>query len=181
MSHFPLLPPPSTFLRSSIVFPSHRSFDFYLSFPFFNPLHRDDVRLMWDNCRTYNRIGTAPRCAGDTLSEQFERKWAMSMIEEMLAVRDAQDFIAEVRECSSHSDALFVLTDSSREEAERVGDQGIKLQLEKRPQRVKLQFTMGAAGRGARAQLGPYSSRDGFEAQSRCKLRLARPFPPFFA
>ena len=42
---------------------------------------RDDMRLVWDNCRTYNTVGHAVRTMGDTLSEAWEKKWALSGIE----------------------------------------------------------------------------------------------------
>ncbi len=42
---------------------------------------RDDVRLVWANCRTYNAVGHAVRTMGDTLSETWEKKWALSSIE----------------------------------------------------------------------------------------------------
>ena len=42
---------------------------------------RDDVRLVWSNCRTYNAVGHAVRTMGDSLSEIWEKKWALSGIE----------------------------------------------------------------------------------------------------
>ena len=42
---------------------------------------RDDVRLVWANCRTYNAVGHAVRTMGDTMSEMWEKKWALSGIE----------------------------------------------------------------------------------------------------
>jgi len=42
---------------------------------------RDDVRLMFSNCRTYNKAGTPVRRMGDALCELWERKWAGSGVE----------------------------------------------------------------------------------------------------
>lgn len=56
-----------------------------------NPLEfRDDMRLIWANCRTYNPIGDAVRLAGDLISEYFEDRWECSGIEEQLAKELAQ-------------------------------------------------------------------------------------------
>eukprot|EP00951_Prasinocladus_malaysianus_P046938 scaffold648205_cov48-Prasinocladus_malaysianus.AAC.1 len=45
---------------------------------------RDDVRQIWENCRTYNRPGQDIRKMGDRLSDSFEKKWAASEIEKKL-------------------------------------------------------------------------------------------------
>jgi hypothetical protein len=42
---------------------------------------RDDVRLMFANCRTYNKVGTPVRRMGDALSDLWEKKWAQQGIE----------------------------------------------------------------------------------------------------
>lgn len=42
---------------------------------------RDDVRLVWSNCRTYNKPGQDVRIMGDALSELWEKKWSQSDIE----------------------------------------------------------------------------------------------------
>lgn len=42
---------------------------------------RDDMRLVWRNCRTYNRPGQDVRMMGDTLSELWEKKWCQAEIE----------------------------------------------------------------------------------------------------
>lgn len=42
---------------------------------------RDDMRLVWANCRNYNAVGHAVRTMGDALSETWEKKWALSGIE----------------------------------------------------------------------------------------------------
>ena len=46
---------------------------------------RDDVRLIWSNCATYNPVGHPVRQSGDQLSDIFERAWAESSIEQMWA------------------------------------------------------------------------------------------------
>lgn len=43
---------------------------------------RDDMRLVWANCRAYNRPGQDVRIMGDFLSEMWERKWCQSEIED---------------------------------------------------------------------------------------------------
>lgn len=43
---------------------------------------RDDVRLMFANCRTYNKVGTPVRRMGDGLCDLWEKKWASSGIEQ---------------------------------------------------------------------------------------------------
>jgi len=42
---------------------------------------RDNVRLMFANCRTYNKVGTPVRRMGDALSDLWEKKWAQQGIE----------------------------------------------------------------------------------------------------
>eukprot|EP00210_Caulerpa_lentillifera_P008422 g8034.t1 len=42
---------------------------------------RDDVRLVWTNCRTYNKPGQDVRIMGDAVSETWEKKWSQSDIE----------------------------------------------------------------------------------------------------
>lgn len=42
---------------------------------------RDDVRLVWSNCWTYNKPGQDVRIMGDTLSELWEKKWCQAEIE----------------------------------------------------------------------------------------------------
>ena len=42
---------------------------------------RDGVRLMFANCRTYNKVGTPVRRMGDALSDLWEKKWAQQGIE----------------------------------------------------------------------------------------------------
>lgn len=42
---------------------------------------RDDVRLVWYNCRLYNQPGQAVRNMGDNLSEMWEKRWQQSGIE----------------------------------------------------------------------------------------------------
>jgi hypothetical protein len=52
-----------------------------------NPIeYRDDMRLIWKNCRKYNPTGVQVRKAGDSLSEYFEKKWSCSGIENQLAL-----------------------------------------------------------------------------------------------
>ena len=43
---------------------------------------RDDVRLVWSNCRAYNRPGQDVRAMGDFLSEMWEKRWCQSEIED---------------------------------------------------------------------------------------------------
>ena len=43
---------------------------------------RDDVRLMFANCRTYNKVGTPVRRMGDGLCDLWEKKWASSGVEQ---------------------------------------------------------------------------------------------------
>ena len=42
---------------------------------------RDDVRLVWQNCRTYNQPGNPVRKYGENLSDAWEKKWAISGLE----------------------------------------------------------------------------------------------------
>lgn len=42
---------------------------------------RDDVRLVWENCRTYNLPGTPVRNMGDNMSDNWERRWVQSGVE----------------------------------------------------------------------------------------------------
>jgi transcription initiation factor TFIID subunit 2 len=37
---------------------------------------RDDVRLVFSNCRMYNPVGNAVRALGDQLSDHFESQWS---------------------------------------------------------------------------------------------------------
>ena len=43
---------------------------------------RDDMRQIWENCRLYNPIGQPVRTNGDWMSEYWEKKWAISGIEQ---------------------------------------------------------------------------------------------------
>jgi hypothetical protein len=51
-----------------------------------------DVRLVWNNCRTYNQANSTVRVWGDQLSDDFERKWTESGLEakwdDLVASRD---------------------------------------------------------------------------------------------
>lgn len=42
---------------------------------------RDDVRLVWENCRTYNLPGTPVRNMGDNMSDNWEKRWVQSGVE----------------------------------------------------------------------------------------------------
>jgi len=42
---------------------------------------RDDMRLIFDNCRLYNQPGQDVRIMGDMLSDHFEKRWQNSNIE----------------------------------------------------------------------------------------------------
>ena len=61
---------------------------------------RDDMRLVWANCRSYNAIGHAVRTMGDTLSEAWEKKWALSGIEakweEEMQRQELEDKVASI-------------------------------------------------------------------------------------
>mmetsp|Transcript_16895 Transcript_16895/g.53576 ORF Transcript_16895/g.53576 Transcript_16895/m.53576 type:complete len:436 (+) Transcript_16895:225-1532(+) len=43
-----------------------------------------DIRLVFDNCRLYNKAGSDVRIMGDTVSDFMEKKWAASKIEERM-------------------------------------------------------------------------------------------------
>lgn len=48
-----------------------------------NPIQfRDDMRLIWENCRLYNQPETPVRKMGEALSEAWEKKWASTGIEQ---------------------------------------------------------------------------------------------------
>ena len=60
---------------------------------------RDDMRLIWQNCRTYNQADTPVRKFGESLSESWEKKWAQSLIEQKWAeelARQRQETLALV-------------------------------------------------------------------------------------
>ena len=42
---------------------------------------RDDMRLVWSNCRTYNPPHVPVRNMGEAMSDQWEKRWSTSMIE----------------------------------------------------------------------------------------------------
>ncbi len=42
---------------------------------------RDDVRLVWENCRTYNLPGTPVRIMGDNMSDNWEKRWVQAGVE----------------------------------------------------------------------------------------------------
>jgi len=61
-----------------------------------NPIeYRDDMRLIWMNCRRYNPVGVQVRKAGDLLSEYFEKKWNCSEIEDHFAAGLANEISGE--------------------------------------------------------------------------------------
>ena len=47
---------------------------------------RDDLRLIFDNCRLYNPVGSDVRIMGDALADLFEKKWQNSNIEGKFAM-----------------------------------------------------------------------------------------------
>jgi len=47
---------------------------------------RDDLRLIFDNCRLYNPVGSDVRIMGDALADLFEKKWQNSNIEGKFAL-----------------------------------------------------------------------------------------------
>ena len=47
---------------------------------------RDDLRLIFDNCRLYNPVGHDVRIMGDALADLFEKKWQNSNIEGKFAL-----------------------------------------------------------------------------------------------
>ncbi|KAK9820597.1 hypothetical protein WJX72_012140 [[Myrmecia] bisecta] len=42
---------------------------------------RDDMRQIWTNCRLYNQVGSAVRMMGETLSDNWEKKWVQAGLE----------------------------------------------------------------------------------------------------
>jgi len=42
---------------------------------------RNDMRLVWDNCRLYNAINTPVRGMGEAMADAWEKKWKLSGIE----------------------------------------------------------------------------------------------------
>ena len=42
---------------------------------------RDDMRLVWDNCRLYNAITTPVRSMGEAMADAWEKKWKLTGIE----------------------------------------------------------------------------------------------------
>ena len=42
---------------------------------------RDDMRLVWSNCRTYNPPHVPVRNMGEAMSDAWEKRWTMSGIE----------------------------------------------------------------------------------------------------
>merc|ERR1712050_459278 len=74
-----------------------------------NPLEfRDDMRLIWNNCRIYNSLGNVVRIAGDLLSQYFERRWECSGIEEYLAKRLSLEHMRE--DCLVPIEELIIQT-----------------------------------------------------------------------
>jgi len=62
-----------------------------------NPLEfRNDLRLIWENCRRYNQIGTAVQVSGEKLSEYFEKRWQRTEIEEQFSEGIAKHFAGMV-------------------------------------------------------------------------------------
>mmetsp|Transcript_22157 Transcript_22157/g.46400 ORF Transcript_22157/g.46400 Transcript_22157/m.46400 type:complete len:473 (-) Transcript_22157:630-2048(-) len=47
---------------------------------------RDDLRLIFDNCRLYNPVGSDVRIMGDALADLFEKKWQNSNLEGKFAM-----------------------------------------------------------------------------------------------
>eukprot|EP00747_Dinoflagellata_sp_TGD_P144099 gnl/TRDRNA2_/TRDRNA2_176459_c0_seq1.p1 gnl/TRDRNA2_/TRDRNA2_176459_c0~~gnl/TRDRNA2_/TRDRNA2_176459_c0_seq1.p1 ORF type:complete len:120 (-),score=2.42 gnl/TRDRNA2_/TRDRNA2_176459_c0_seq1:273-632(-) len=61
---------------------------------YLNPIEfRDDIRLVWNNCRKFNPIGDLARRAGDSISEYFEKRWLYSRIEEHLANKKIKNVV----------------------------------------------------------------------------------------
>jgi Bromodomain len=57
---------------------------------------RDDVRLVWQNCRTYNPVGTQVRQLGDRISDAWEKKWLQAEIEKKWEQLQEELLIEEV-------------------------------------------------------------------------------------
>ena len=56
----------------------------------------EDMRLIWANCRRYNREMTEVRKWGEALSDMFEKRWHASGIEPKWAEEDQRQLIEQV-------------------------------------------------------------------------------------
>ena len=56
----------------------------------------EDMRLIWANCRRYNREMTDVRKWGEALSDMFEKRWHASGIEPKWAEEDQRQLIEHV-------------------------------------------------------------------------------------
>merc|ERR1712187_124488 len=59
-----------------------------------NPFEfRDEMRLIWNNCRLFNSKGSLIRESGEKIHEYFEDRWENSGIELQVAVELAKDHL----------------------------------------------------------------------------------------
>ena len=79
---------------------------------------RDDVRLVWSNCRDYNAVGHPVRTMGDALSEQWEKRWTLSGIEAKWEDELRKQELEESVSASFYSAYEFYISDTCKEKME---------------------------------------------------------------
>lgn len=66
-----------------------------------------DMRLVFENCRTYNQVGHPVRKMGETMAEAWEKKWQTSHIQEKwdaeLNAQEVSDSLLTVLQACKHS------------------------------------------------------------------------------
>lgn len=69
----------------------------YVDRSYAHPKHfLEDMRLIWANCRRYNREMTDVRKWGEALSDMFEKRWHASGIEAKWAEEEQRQLIEQV-------------------------------------------------------------------------------------
>jgi len=94
---------------------------------------RDDVRLVWANCRTYNSDPNGPvRKYGDTASDKFERRWVQLTIE-----------VAWETECLRHGKELERIEAEAKSLPEKLKE--VEAELEELTRKAEAQSGPAAA------------------------------------